>query len=100
MATYECKCGKVLELGEEPAGFEFSLVPEESIEEVAGYLEEGQPQAEPLFEILDAEARLVYLCPGCGRLHVQTHKGAIEFDVYTREVETPAIPANAKVKKP
>ena len=89
MEKYECKCGKMLELGEEPTSFEFSLVPEQAIEEVAGYLEEIKPQSEILFEIIDANSRLVYQCPACGRLHVQSGKGSVEFEVYSRDTDIP-----------
>jgi hypothetical protein len=87
-----------MELGEAPASFEFSLVPEESIEEVAELLEEHRPNTEDLFGIIDADSRLVYLCPACGRLHVQSSKDSVEFEVYTREVEE-ATPSGARVGK-
>jgi hypothetical protein len=85
MPKYLCKCGTVLDAIQSPAPFEYALIPERSIEEAGTFVECAKPSREGLFSILDKEARTIYQCPKCGRLHVQKLIGSPEFDVFCRE---------------
>lgn len=72
MSKYACACGYVMNLSQGWSDYELTLVPESTIEEVGGRLDDGSGlSSDQFYELLDKKSITVYRCPKCRRLHLE-----------------------------
>ena len=70
---FGCVCGHVMNLSQDWRDYELSLVPEVLIADISDELRSSSTLSADVFdERIAAHARQVYLCPACGRLHLET----------------------------
>ena len=71
MPKFACRCGYVMNLSASPSNFEFALLPESRIEQIAEKLDDSERLNSDIFyELVDEVKTTIYRCPSCGRLHV------------------------------
>ncbi|CAH0321146.1 hypothetical protein SRABI112_05323 [Pseudomonas mediterranea] len=72
MPKYSCVCGYVMNLSQGWSDYEFTLIPESTIEDLGDRLDgENNLSSDQLYEALDEKAITVYRCPKCKRLHLE-----------------------------
>ena len=76
MSKFACRCGYVMNLSNGAPSFEFALVPEARIEQIADKLDEPEHlNSDAFYGLVDEVKTTVYRCPSCGRIHVDGGNG-------------------------
>lgn len=84
MPKFTCRCSYVMNLSNGAPGFEFSLVPESRIEQIADMLDTPEHlDSDAFYCLVDEVKTTVYRCPSCGRIHVD--EGNCLFNSYVPE---------------
>ncbi len=86
MPKFACRCGHVMNLSPGSTSFEFALVPESRIDQIAEKLDSpSHLSSDMLYKLVDEVKTTIYRCLSCGRLHVDNGKGL--FDSFISETE-------------
>lgn len=73
MAKFRCICGHVMNLSSADVKYHWSMVPNDTVEDIGVEIEEGGMRtAEDFYGKFDSAANRVYRCPECARMYVET----------------------------
>ncbi|WP_143343496.1 hypothetical protein [Delftia sp. K82] len=78
MSKYVCKCGYIFILSTGNEDYDCRIIKNSKIEEIGGFLNNGNMNEEEFYNKIDSGALTVYICPECERVHISNP------DLYSR----------------
>lgn len=86
MSKFICKCGYVINLSQGWSEYELALLPEQRIEKIGDLLSGGNAITdERFYDLIDEVKVVVYRCPNCRRLHLESNDKKNQFTSYVQE---------------
>lgn len=87
MPKFACRCGYLMNLSNGAPSFEMALIPESRIEKIADSLDESENvNGDEFYALIDEVRKAAYLCPSCGRIHVDAGNGLFNSFFPERDV--------------